>query len=70
MADETLLKKYHLFFPGDSYHSEDFDTAVDSGDIIIDPGKIVNLLQRKQTAWSCWLSLSIPRPNIWVSRIM
>ena len=45
MDDETLLKKYHLFFPGDSYHSEDFDAAVDSGDIIIDPGKIVNLLQ-------------------------
>ncbi len=45
MNDETILKSANLFFPGDGFRPETLDTAIDNGDIIVDPGKIVNLLQ-------------------------
>jgi len=45
MDSEELLKTYHLFFPGDKYREDDFAAALDSGDVIVDPEKIVNLLQ-------------------------
>jgi len=45
MTDESLLKSANLFFPGDGFRAENLDTAIDDGDIIVDPGKIVNLLQ-------------------------
>jgi len=45
MDNETILKNANLFFPGDSYLPEDLDTAVESGDIIVDSEKIANLLK-------------------------
>jgi len=45
MISEELLKTYHLFFPSDKCRAEDFATAIDSGDIIVEPEKIVSLLQ-------------------------
>lgn len=45
MDTEALLDEYNLFFPGEKQSTADFDEAVTNGDIIIDPEKIVNLLQ-------------------------
>ena len=45
MTDDLLLRRANLFFPGVADDPESFTAAVDSGDIIVDPAKLVNLLQ-------------------------
>ncbi len=45
MTDLFLLDRYHFFFPNDHHGAEEFDKAVDDGDIIIDSDRIVNLLK-------------------------
>jgi len=45
MADQFLLDRYQFFFPGRRYEDAEFEQAINEGDIIVDPGRIVNLLQ-------------------------
>ncbi len=39
------MQQANLFFPGVSENPEVFTAAVDSGDLIVDPDKLINLLQ-------------------------
>lgn len=45
MINEILMQQANLFFPGVSENPEVFTAAVDSGDLIVDPDKLINLLQ-------------------------
>ncbi len=45
MTQENTIKEYGLFFPGDSCREDEFAENIATGNIIVDPDKIISLLE-------------------------